>query len=76
LSALSSGTPAQKTADRTKSEMATDGANDVVQVVCWILTAAPSLLKVLVPAQKTADTVRSDMSTGGANDVVQVVCWI
>ncbi len=30
LSALSSDAPAQKTADRTSSKMATDGANDVV----------------------------------------------
>jgi hypothetical protein len=28
--------PAQKTADRTSSEMDTDVTNDVVQVVCWI----------------------------------------
>jgi hypothetical protein len=36
LFAVSSGVPAQKAADRTSSEMATDGTNDVVQVVCGI----------------------------------------
>jgi hypothetical protein len=41
LSALSSGAPAQKTADRTRREMATDGTNDVVQVVCGIQAASP-----------------------------------
>jgi hypothetical protein len=36
LFAVSSGVPALKAADRTSSEMATDGTKDVVQVVCGI----------------------------------------
>ncbi len=39
---------AQKTADRPSSEMATDGTNDVVQVVRGIQAAVRNLLKVLV----------------------------
>ncbi len=31
-----SGALAQETADETSNEMATDGANAAVQVVCWI----------------------------------------
>ncbi len=76
MSVLSSGTPSQKTAERTSIEMATDGANDVVQVSVVFRLLHLGRSESYAPAQKTADRTGIEMATDGANYVIQVVCWV
>ncbi len=72
LSTQISGAPAQKTADTMKSEMATDGANDVVQAVCEfrLLRLVHSNFWCACAGNKlTEQVVRCPQ-------MVQMICWI